>query len=199
MALAQLSVAQRRAIAVAIVLGGIQGGRTLRSWVRAAQREQKRLCADVEKARPKGNKKAAKIAVDELFLRRLGTILTMYVQHPSIRGLHMVRMRAWRCMGPRHALPHDAAPLGPHPGCAPSSLPAAPSCVPSWYSKEAALIGIQGCLLVSRTLLTDYISRVEGHCGRSLISLVRHACGQALHAAREERGSRGGMACSSPA
>lgn len=32
---------------------------------------------------------------------------------------------------------------------------------------------IQGGFLVSRTLLTDYISRVEGYCGKSLTSLVR--------------------------
>ncbi len=46
------------------------------------------------------------------------------------------------------------------------------SCVPSPFSKEAGLILLQGCLLVSRTLLTDYISRVEGYCGRSIVSLV---------------------------
>lgn len=32
---------------------------------------------------------------------------------------------------------------------------------------------VQGCLLVSRTLLTDYISRVEGHAGKAITSLVR--------------------------
>jgi hypothetical protein len=34
------------------------------------------------------------------------------------------------------------------------------------------LVLIQGCLLVSRTLLTDYISRVEGHAGKAITSLV---------------------------
>ncbi|GFR51705.1 hypothetical protein Agub_g14150 [Astrephomene gubernaculifera] len=43
-------------------------------------------------------------------------------------------------------------------------------CVPSPWSKEALLILAQGCLLVSRTLLTDYISRVEGYCGSTLVS-----------------------------
>lgn len=36
-----------------------------------------------------------------------------------------------------------------------------------------ALIVAQGCLLVSRTWLTDYISRIEARAGRHLISLVR--------------------------
>jgi len=45
-------------------------------------------------------------------------------------------------------------------------------CVPGWCTKEALLVLIQGGLLVSRTLLTDYISRVEGNCGKYLTSLV---------------------------
>ena len=36
-----------------------------------------------------------------------------------------------------------------------------------------ALIVAQGCLLVSRTWLTDYISRIEALAGRHLISQVR--------------------------
>jgi len=43
-------------------------------------------------------------------------------------------------------------------------------CVPSPFSKEAGLILIQGILLVSRTLLTDLISRIEGWSGGSLVS-----------------------------
>ncbi|GIL93564.1 hypothetical protein Vretimale_11706 [Volvox reticuliferus] len=42
-------------------------------------------------------------------------------------------------------------------------------CVPSPWSREAGLILAQGCLLVSRTLLTDYISRLEGYCGSTLV------------------------------
>ncbi len=34
------------------------------------------------------------------------------------------------------------------------------------------LILIQGVLLVSRTLLTDWISRIEGYSGSSLVSQV---------------------------
>jgi len=44
-------------------------------------------------------------------------------------------------------------------------------------SQEALLVLIQGCLLVSRTLLTDYISRVEGFAGKALTSLVRPQAG----------------------
>ncbi|PNW72668.1 hypothetical protein CHLRE_15g637761v5 [Chlamydomonas reinhardtii] len=43
-------------------------------------------------------------------------------------------------------------------------------CVPSWWSKEAGLILAQGGLLVSRTLLTDWISRIEGYSGSTLVS-----------------------------
>jgi hypothetical protein len=64
--------------------------------------------------------------------------------------------------------------------CLPSCLPACLlfaaacccSCIPGPLSQEAVLVLIQGCLLVSRTLLTDYISRVEGHAGKAITSLV---------------------------
>jgi hypothetical protein len=42
----------------------------------------------------------------------------------------------------------------------------------SW---PALLVLLQGGLLVSRTLLTDAISRVEGRAGRAITSLVRSA------------------------
>jgi len=45
--------------------------------------------------------------------------------------------------------------------------------VPSVFSWEALLVLLQGGLLVSRTLLTDYISRIEGYAGRAITSLVR--------------------------
>lgn len=54
-------------------------------------------------------------------------------------------------------------------------------CVPGVFTKEFLLVLIQGGLLVSRTLLTDYISRVEGYCGKSLTSLVS-SCGLHLPA-----------------
>lgn len=41
-------------------------------------------------------------------------------------------------------------------------------------SVESGLIGIQACLLLSRTWLTDYISRIEARAGRYLIAQVRH-------------------------
>lgn len=43
-------------------------------------------------------------------------------------------------------------------------------CMPSFTSKEAVLVIIQSCLLVSRTLLTDYISGLEGISGQSVIN-----------------------------
>ena len=46
-------------------------------------------------------------------------------------------------------------------------------CVPRLLSKEALLILIQGAFLVSRTFLTDRISRIEARAGRHLISQVR--------------------------
>ena len=46
-------------------------------------------------------------------------------------------------------------------------------CVPKLLSKEALLILIQGAFLVSRTLLTDRISRIEARAGRHLISQVQ--------------------------
>lgn len=59
------------------------------------------------------------------------------------------------------------------------------SCVPSPTSPEAGLIALQGALLVSRTLLTDYISRIEAHAGRHLIAqhFSRFGAGLAAFAA----------------
>ena len=48
-------------------------------------------------------------------------------------------------------------------------------CVPGLWTPEAALIGVQGCLLVWRTWLTDYISRIEARAGRHLIAQVDFA------------------------
>lgn len=44
--------------------------------------------------------------------------------------------------------------------------------MPSLASREALLVLGQGVLLVSRTLLTEWIARVEGWSGSSLVSLV---------------------------
>jgi ABC-type uncharacterized transport system fused permease/ATPase subunit len=52
--------------------------------------------------------------------------------------------------------------------------------VPSTWSWEAALVLAQGCLLVSRTLLTDYASRIEGYCGRAITGLQFASFGRAL-------------------
>lgn len=45
-------------------------------------------------------------------------------------------------------------------------------CVPSLWSREAALVALQSALLMSRTWLTDYISRIEARAGRNLIGQV---------------------------
>eukprot|EP00193_Tetraselmis_chui_P021604 CAMPEP_0177786864 /NCGR_PEP_ID=MMETSP0491_2-20121128/21161_1 /TAXON_ID=63592 /ORGANISM="Tetraselmis chuii, Strain PLY429" /LENGTH=369 /DNA_ID=CAMNT_0019308125 /DNA_START=54 /DNA_END=1161 /DNA_ORIENTATION=+ len=43
-------------------------------------------------------------------------------------------------------------------------------CVPSVFSKEAGLIAVQGALLISRTLLTEFVSSLEGRVGRSIMN-----------------------------
>lgn len=55
-------------------------------------------------------------------------------------------------------------------------------CVPSILSPEAGLIAFQGVLLVSRTLLTDQISRIEARAGRHLIAQNFGAFGRGLAA-----------------
>lgn len=119
--LQQLTPAQRRTLAAAIFTGGIAvaGGQSLQHEVRRAQKEQQRLCAEVEQ-KESGKAKRPKVAVDDVFARRLYTILGI--------------------------------------------------CVPGVLSAESGLIGIQACLLLSRTWLTDYISRIEARAGRYLIA-----------------------------
>lgn len=85
-----------------------------------------------------------------------------------------------------HALPAAFAEspealwrLGPQLTCmciCPDCLGCLCSCVPGIATKEAGLILAQGLLLLSRTWLTDYISRIEARAGRHLISQVR-LCG----------------------
>ena len=62
----------------AIFTGGIAvaGGQSLQHEVRRAQKEQQRLCAEVEQ-KESGKAKRPKVAVDEVFARRLYTILGM--------------------------------------------------------------------------------------------------------------------------
>ncbi|KAF6263148.1 ABC transporter transmembrane region 2-domain-containing protein [Scenedesmus sp. NREL 46B-D3] len=112
---------QKRAVAVAVVFGGLQSANQVRKWVKAAQNKQKELVKDIHGKQTSRSKNSAKIAVNEVFFKRLCTILSI--------------------------------------------------CVPGLFTREAFLVLVQGVLLVSRTLLTDYISRVEGYCGRALTSL----------------------------
>eukprot|EP00882_Tetradesmus_deserticola_P011435 GHRQ01012098.1.p1 GENE.GHRQ01012098.1~~GHRQ01012098.1.p1 ORF type:complete len:281 (+),score=127.68 GHRQ01012098.1:289-1131(+) len=111
---------QKRAVAVAVVFGGLQSANQIRKWVKAAQNKQKELVKDIH-GKQTSRSHSAKIAVNKVFLKRLYTILSI--------------------------------------------------CVPGLFTREAFLVLVQGVLLVSRTLLTDYISRVEGYCGRALTSL----------------------------
>ena len=62
----------------AIFTGGIAvaGGQSLQHEVRRAQKEQQRLCAEVEQ-KESGKAKRPKVAVDEVFAWRLYTILGM--------------------------------------------------------------------------------------------------------------------------
>ncbi|KAL3151953.1 hypothetical protein ABBQ32_001078 [Trebouxia sp. C0010 RCD-2024] len=119
--LQQLTPAQKKILAAAIFTGGIAvaGGQSLQQEVKGAQKEQQRLCAEVEQKEP-GKVRRPKVAVDEVFAKRLYTILAI--------------------------------------------------CIPSVLCVESGLIGIQACLLLSRTWLTDYISRIEARAGRYLIA-----------------------------
>lgn len=114
---------QKRAVAVAVILGSAQGAHQLRKWIKAAQWKQKQLVKEIQSQQTAQAKQrsSAKVAVDQVFFKRLWTILSI--------------------------------------------------CIPGPMSQEALLVLIQGCLLVSRTLLTDYISRVEGFAGKALTSL----------------------------
>ncbi|MEW5301617.1 MAG: hypothetical protein WDW36_004466 [Sanguina aurantia] len=127
--LTTLSLVQKRLILVAILSGGVAGGHRLRSIVKRAQADQKRIVSEGKPQHTKlqtqqsfggATRVKQKIAVDKLFFQRLVKILSI--------------------------------------------------CVPSVFSREAMLIMIQGVLLVSRTLLTDWIARVEGYSGSTLVS-----------------------------
>lgn len=62
----------------------------------------------------------------------------------------------------------ERRPLSPPP-----TAPPARSCIPGLFTREALIVLLQGGLLLCRTLLTDYISRMEAYCGRAITSLVR--------------------------
>jgi hypothetical protein len=54
----------------------VAGGRQIQKQVHHAQRQQAKLCAEVEDSRRKGKKKE-KVAVDQVFYERLLRILKM--------------------------------------------------------------------------------------------------------------------------
>ncbi|CAL8463002.1 g2536 [Coccomyxa elongata] len=117
--MASLGIVEKRVIAVVLIAGGVAGGRQIQKQVHFAQKEQSKLCADVQDSRKKDRKKV-KVAVDQVFYERLLRILKI--------------------------------------------------CVPKLLSKESLLVFLQGCLLVSRTFLTERISRIEARAGRHLIA-----------------------------
>lgn len=61
---------------VVLIAGGAAGGRQIQKQIRNAQKEQARLCTDVQDSRRKGKKKE-KVAVDRVFYERLLRILKM--------------------------------------------------------------------------------------------------------------------------
>ena len=63
-----------------------------------------------------------------------------------------------------HQVMHSEAQIWVVGGCT--------RCVPGLVCKESGLIAAQGVLLLSRTWLTDYISRIEARAGRHLIVQV---------------------------
>jgi len=65
---------------VVILAGGLVGGREVQKQLRIAQKKQAQICVDIVDTRRKGKKKE-KVAVDEVFWRRLRQILQMYALH----------------------------------------------------------------------------------------------------------------------
>lgn len=62
---------------VLLIASGVTGARTLQALVRSARTEQRQLCHDVATMQRDACKSSKKVAVDRVFLRRLGTILRM--------------------------------------------------------------------------------------------------------------------------
>lgn len=64
---------------VAVVLGSAQGAHQLRKWIKAAQWKQKQLVKEIQSQQTAQAKQrsSAKVAVDQVFFKRLWTILSM--------------------------------------------------------------------------------------------------------------------------
>ena len=80
---------------------------------------------------------------------------------------------------PLNTCSDDFSTAATHPDLSPSRLiPFTPSislysrCVPSPWSWEALCILLQGGLLVSRTMLTEVVSSLEGTVGRHIMNAV---------------------------
>lgn len=138
---------------VVVLVGAGAGAGVVRKALQAAQREQNRLVCELEDANaraPAGRRRVGRIAVDGVFAKRLLRILKMCA---TVHGAPV-------CTAPRASQQQRIHPL------------LTTRCVPGVFSPEAGLIAVQGALLVSRTLLTDYISRIEAKAGRQLIQQV---------------------------
>ena len=151
---------------VIVLAGGIVGGRQVQKQIHLAQKKQAQICVDIVDTRRKGKKKE-KVAVDKIFYRRLLKILQMYAPFFSMTYAVMRHLSVWYglCL---HVVGLDRLHSGQ--GVIKAGMPC--RCVPKLLSKEALLILIQGGFLVSRTFLTDRISRIEARAGRHLISQV---------------------------
>ena len=146
----------------------------------SARLEQLELCSGLAKPTKRMQARARGVGlVDGVGLRGRGALAheTCHVHPPA---------------NPEEGSPHPPArqpqPLPPsHPTLAPPQQGPAPRvavdgvfarrlakilrlCIPSLWSVEAGLVAGQGALLVARSLLTDYMSRIEGAAGRYIIA-----------------------------
>ena len=113
---------------------------------------------------------APKVAVDAVFARRLLAILKMcaaldFCTRKWCGGLWRGSAMFLRCRN------HHGSQMPLKSSTETIQCPPCPlrSCIPGPLSAEAGLVYGQGLLLVLRTLLTDYVSRLEGQAGRWII------------------------------
>lgn len=75
LAFSSMPLPQKRLLALAVIAGGLAVGGRVQKLVRDAQKEQARLCSDIQA--PSRGKSQNKIAVNKQFLNRLMRILSM--------------------------------------------------------------------------------------------------------------------------
>jgi hypothetical protein len=64
-------------VQVAVVFGGLQSANQIHKWVKAAQNKQKELVKDIHGKQTSRSKASSRVAVNEVFFKRLCTILSM--------------------------------------------------------------------------------------------------------------------------